>query len=359
MRLSHFAIKQFRNLQQVEFDACSGINLISGKNASGKTSLLESIYYLSHIRSFRTQYVSELINHQAKHFELFARLHPNAEQLIPVGIRRSKQKMQIRVNQQNVQRVADITSQFPVLAIHPDSYRLITNGPSERRQYIDWGVFHVEQGFFSVWQRYKRALSQRNSALRSGQTHKMCQLWNKELSETAAKIDLLRSEYLKSLEVVVQTLINSFFAGNDVAIEYKRGWDAGEELQDLLDRNLAKDRHRGFTSYGPQRAELQIRVNGQSAQTGISRGQQKMLVALLRLAQAIHFSEKNNKPCVLLYDDLPAELDAEHRLKVMQVLQNMRVQLFMTAIDPDQLDISAWKHKKMFHVEQGVLTELV
>ena len=287
MRLAHFQSHQFRNLRNIELDACSGVNLIYGKNASGKTSLLEAIYYLSHVRSFRTQHISDLINHQQKHFELFARLHQGTEQLVPVGIRRSKQKLQIRFNQQAVKRVADITAQFPVLAIHPDSYRLITAGPAERRQFIDWGVFHVEHDFFRPWQRYKRALAQRNSALRSGQSDRLCRLWDSELDETAARIDTLRSNYVNNLMPVIDRLIADFFADRTLEIEYRRGWQNDRALHEVLASRFSQDKHRGHTCYGPHRAELSIRVDGQSAQTGISRGQQKVLVALLRLAQAL------------------------------------------------------------------------
>lgn len=359
MRLAHFHIRQFRNLQQVEFDASSGVNLITGQNASGKTSLLEAIYYLSHVRSFRTQQIAELIRHGETAFELFARLHQGSQTLLPVGIRRSRQKLQIRLNQQSIKRVADIAARFPVLAIHPDSYRLITAGPGERRQFIDWGVFHVEHGFFHAWQRYKRALSQRNAALRAGQGKSMCQLWDRELDDAAGQIDQLRQAYLQQLKPILKGLMQQFFPGSDVLLEYRRGWSGDHSLLDVLQQHFSRDCQRGYSGDGPHRADLVIRVDGQSAQTGISRGQQKMLVALLRLAQAMYFSQANNKPCVLLYDDLPAELDSSHRQKIIEVIQSMRVQLFVTAIEPEQLDLSAWKHKKMFHVEQGRLQELV
>jgi len=220
-------------------------------------------------------------------------------------------------------------------------------------------VFHVEHGFFQAWQRFKTALSQRNSALRAGQDKKMCQLWDRELAEMAVQIDNLRKNYLSGMQPILHELIQRFFDNKDVLIEYRRGWDNDLDLQQVLRQNFARDKKRGHTTLGPHRAELYIRIDGKSAQTGISRGQQKMLVALLRLAQAKHFSEANNRPCVLLYDDLPAELDSNHRDMVMQVIRNMRVQLFITSIEPEQVDITAWKHKKMFHVEQGKLTELV
>ena len=359
MRLAHFHIRQFRNLRDVELDACSGVNLITGNNASGKTSLLEAIYYLSHVRSFRTQHFSDLIQHHTNHFELFARLHQGNAQLLPVGIRRSRKVMQFRLNQKAIKRVADIAAKFPVLAIHPDSYRLITAGPAERRQFIDWGVFHVEHGFFNAWRRYKKALSQRNAAFRAHLPMEQCRLWDRLLDESAAEIDRLRSDYIEKLTPCLQPLIDNFFPDRELRIEYRRGWSADSDLIDVLQQNLQRDYRQAHTSAGPHRADLYIRVDGQSAQTGISRGQQKMLVALLRLAQARYFSEVNDKPCVLLYDDLPAELDSGHRSKILQVIRSMRVQLFITAIEAEQLDLSAWKQKKMFHVEQGRLRELV
>ena len=148
---------------------------------------------------------------------------------------------------------------------------------------------------------------------------------------------------------------SGFFKEDDILIEYKCGWPEGESYQDVLQRTTEKDRLRGHTYYGPHRAEIMIKVNGQSAQTGISRGQQKTLVALLRLAQAQHFTDESGDYCILLYDDLAAELDSHHREIILSVLSEMKVQLFLTAIEENQIDLSVWKNKQMFHVEQGCL----
>ena len=163
MRLTQLNITNFRNIDNAELTPVHGVNLIIGDNASGKTSLLEAIYYLSHVRSFRTQHVTDLIQRQNPYLQLVANIETIEEKTIPLGIRRSRNKSQIRVNKQPVKRVSDIAAQFPVLAIHPDSYKLITGSASQRRQYLDWGVFHVEHGFFQAWQRFKKALAQRNA----------------------------------------------------------------------------------------------------------------------------------------------------------------------------------------------------
>ncbi len=358
MRLTHLHIKNFRNLEDIKITPVQGVNLIVGDNASGKTSLLEAIYYLSHIRSFRTQHVTDLILRQSPYLQLVANIETVNQQTIPLGIRRSRNKSEIRLNKQPIKRVSDIAIQFPVLAIHPDSYKLITGSPSERRQYIDWGVFHVEHGFFQAWQRFKKALAQRNASLKSKQNNDVCQLWCNEINNTAKYIDQLRQQYFDKLIPYFSQLTKQFFNENTVDIEYKRGWPADRDLLELLEENLQKERMRGYTQYGPHRAEITIKVNGQSAQTCISRGQQKLLVALMRLAQAMQFTEATNSACVLLYDDLPAELDANHRELILSVLSKMNIQLFLTAIEQQQIDLSAWEIKKMFHVEHGELSSI-
>jgi DNA replication and repair protein RecF len=355
MQLSQLTIRDFRNLRNVKIDPSPGINLIFGKNASGKTSILESIYYLSHLRSFRTPYLTDIINNEASCLQLFARAEHQQKQSIPIGIKRSRQKLEVRANQKTIKRVADITSLLPVLAIHPDSYRLITGSPTERRQYLDWGVFHVEHGFFDAWQRYKKALTQRNTALRSGQDKKYCQLWDAELDQSATIIDQLRQRYFQNLAPYMNQLVTAFFPGQDIRVEYKRGWKENETLRENLRQNYDKDKKRGLTQAGPHRADIHISVDGKSAQTGISRGQQKTLVALLKLAQVQQFTATDIRHCILLYDDLAAELDDEHRQQILKVLEQMPIQLFLTAIEAEQIDTSHWKERNMFHVKQGVV----
>jgi DNA replication and repair protein RecF len=355
MQLSHLKIRDFRNLVDVDFKPCAGVNLVTGENASGKTSILEAIYYLSHLRSFRTPYLSDLINSNASSLQLIAKAKDSHNNLIPIGITRSKEKLEVRANQKPVQRVADITAIFPVLAIHPDSYRLITGSASERRAYIDWGVFHVEHSFFDAWQRYKKALSQRNAALRSGQKAEYCRLWDRELEQAAQLIDSRRSGYMEELHPYLDVLLESFFNDQEVKLEYKRGWKQDQDLGLILQQDIERDLRRGMTHSGPHRAELSININGKSAQTGISRGQQKVLVAILKLAQVQHFTHSAAKHCVLLYDDLAAELDENHRHRILSVLREMPIQLFLTAIDAKQIDLHDWPEAVMFHVEHGRL----
>jgi DNA replication and repair protein RecF len=357
MQLSHLEIRGFRNLVDVEIQPSACVNLISGINASGKTSVLEAIYYLSHLRSFRTPNLNDLINNDAQGMRLVATGEDKAGNKIPIGVYRDRHRLEVRANHNNVQRIADITALLPVMAIHPDSYRLISGGPTERRAYIDWGVFHVEHAFFEFWQRYKRALTQRNAALRSAKAVFHSDLWDKELDRAAGYIDKMRKSYLDDMSSSVQQLIKRFFPAQDVRLEYNRGWKSDLSLLEVLRQTQERDRSRGFTQAGPHRADLLIQVDGKSAQTGISRGQQKVLVALLRLAQIQHYTRSANSSCVLLYDDLAAELDEHHRSEILSVLQGMPIQLYLTAIEPKQIDLTGWTDVRLFHVEQGSVSQ--
>ncbi|MDH5767145.1 MAG: DNA replication/repair protein RecF, partial [Gammaproteobacteria bacterium] len=323
--------------------------------AAGKTSLLESIFYLSFGRSFRQGQYRDLIMHNQDHFRLFSRLH-HSLQAYTVGIQRSTRDQLIRINQQTVSRLSDLSALLPVIAIHPDSHQLISSGPENRRHFMDWGVFHVEHCFLQVWKDYKTALSQRNAALRSRQDDRMCNLWNIALVENAEQIDKYRTAYLDQLNKKISKITQLIFPDSQIQLEYKKGWSGEVGYADALELNLSKDRDKGYTQSGPHRSDIKIKLDNQSAQTSISRGQQKKLVTLLRLAQLDLYVEHAKRPCILLFDDLPAELDVNSQHALMNILASMKVQLFVTAIDAEQLDYSAFTSAKLFHVEHGVIS---
>lgn len=355
MGLNSLKITDFRNLHSVHIEPNACLNLITGDNAAGKTSLLESIFYLSYGRSFRSAKFKHLISHQQNFFRLVCDLDDDTTR---IGLQRDLKDQTIRVNNQSIFRISELSSLLPVLVLHPDSHQLISSGPENRRQYMDWGVFHVEPQFINSWKKYKKALSQRNAALRLQQSDKLCSLWDTELIQYAHKIQNFRLQYLKSINQIVDQLSLVLFPDHQILLSYKQGWPADIKYPDYLDQSLVKDREKGFTQSGPHRADIKITVDGLSAQSSISRGQQKKLVCLLKIAQLILFSKKSERRCILLFDDLPAELDQDNQNKIMSILSSLDIQLFITAIDAQQIDYKNWKNHKVFHVEHGLVREI-
>jgi len=355
MGLNRLEIQSFRNLHSVLIEPDEGLNLITGENAAGKTSLLEAIFYMSYGRSFRSSHIKHLISHDFDYFRLMGNLVEND---IRIGIERHIDTQLIRVNQKTVKKTSELSTLLPVLVLHPDSHQLISSGPDHRRQFMDWGVFHVEHQFIYSWKKYKTALSQRNAALRLGQSDKLCSLWDTELLEHAQVIQGLRLNYLESIQKITDQLALELFPGHTIQLNYKRGWPSDIEYADYLNSNLAKDRDKGFTQSGPHRADIKILVDGQAAQSSISRGQQKKLVTLLKIAQLMLFSQTSSNKCVLLFDDLPAELDKDNQNKIMSILSTLNIQLFITAIDTQQIDCQHWDKYKVFHVEHGKIKQI-
>lgn len=357
MSLAYLEAQGFRNLQQLSIEPCSTVNLIYGENASGKTSLLESIYYLAHGRSFLTNKIKEIMNVEAERMHVFSKLQINQDRIIPAGVLHNREKLLIKLDGEKINRLSELAIQLPVIALHPESHQLISGGPKERRQFIDWGLFHVEQSFYTSWQRYQKALKQRNAALRTNQSPKTFYVWDQQIIETASVIDQLRKQYIETIQSLVAQFQTLLFDDKEIIIDYYRGWNRENDLSTVLEQGLKTDRERGFTHAGPHRADLRFKINGLNAETAVSRGQQKTLVVLLRLMQGLLFNQATNKNSVILFDDLPAELDIQHRQKILKMMSELPAQLFITSIEKKAVDLSLWSEQKMFHVEHGIVTE--
>lgn len=362
MFVSTLDVRHFRNLRQVSMQCSPRVNLVFGKNASGKTSLLEALYFLGRGRSFRTRHVRFLIQHEATAFRIVATM---AERLngraIPVGIQRSARETIARIDGKPVQTLARLAAQVPILLLNPGSHRLLEGGPQYRRRFMDWGLFHTEQSFLVAWKRFTVALRNRNAALRSPVPARTIDAWDRELALASDTLDRLRETFCKALEGVLEPLVTDTLGQVSLQVEYRRGWpqEPNQELLDLLRRARDRDRRQGYTRWGPQRADFQIKIDGWPAAEYLSRGQQKLFVTALMLAQARLYEERTGNACILLIDDLPAELDRIHRTRVLDCLAAMNTQLFITAIEEDLLDISGWRDPNRFRITHGYIHKMV
>lgn len=359
MHLSQVDIHWVRNLEAIRIQPAQGINLIYGSNASGKTSLLESIYLLSHGRSFRTANIRSVIQNDRKILQIFGKInqeHPAKS--ITLGLEKGPSHTDIRINHQKVTQASRLAAYLPLQIINPECHRLLEQGPSQRRKFIDWGLFHVEPKFHEVWQKYTHILKQRNAALRAQQTKRETMLWDEPLVETAETLTDLRKGYIEALSPYLQDFTQRL-TGVSPEIQYRQGWPDEMRFSSTLSQSFTADRHKGYTRYGPHRADLRISSDGQMVQELFSRGQQKLLVSAMRLAQTAHLRERLRQQSIILVDDLAAELDEIHRNRLVELLIETGAQLFITATSPTSLNTQAWPTHKMFHVEHGQITEVI
>lgn len=360
MFVSSLEVDSFRNLQHLYLQCSPGLNLIVGKNASGKTSILEALYFLSRARSFRTQNVGDLIHNGNSAFRIVANI---TDQIIgyhiPLGIQWSPQEIHVRANGTPIRSLAQLAMHLPILLLNSHSHRLLEEGPQHRRRFIDWGLFHTEPTFMMAWKRYHKALRNRNVALRENAPDRTIEAWDQELAVTAVVLESLREAFCRILQEHLAPLIAMMLQDVSLTVDYRRGWDEGQrrDLLTVLRESRAQDRRNGYTRSGPHRADFILRLNNRGATEYLSRGQQKLVVIALILAQANLYRVRKASSCILLIDDLPAELDDLHVGKVMRCLMGIESQFFITAIEADSLDIRNWSSASVFNLKQGQVSE--
>ncbi|MEM6638498.1 MAG: DNA replication/repair protein RecF [Pseudomonadota bacterium] len=345
--LTTAAIHDFRCLQQVDVACHPAFNLIVGPNGSGKTSFLESLYFLGRGRSFRSTRTRGLVRDGERRFVVRCDIDgaPNS-----LGVEGGGDALRIRVDGHVAGKIEALIRALPIQVIEPGIHRLVESGPSQRRAFLDWGVFHVKHTFLEEWRRYQRALRQRNAVLRQGGQRREAAVWEDALVAAGEAVDQCRATYLADLMPEFQKIVARLL---DVpaAVVYSRGWSDESGLRDAINESWDRDARLHMTHVGPQRADLKLRFSDRMARDRVSRGQQKLLAAALVLAQVSLVEKAGKRSPVLLLDDPAAELDQKSLGRLLSVTAELPVQRFVTALDAAVLPDRPVGH--VFHVEQG------
>ncbi len=356
MALDRLQVTGLRNIAQADLTPSAGINLICGANGSGKTSLLEALHLLGLARSFRARHVKSLIHFDAESLTVFGRIAGTPPQRIGIQRRRDSSSVELRLDGERVERISRLAEQLPLQLIDNHTFELIEGSPRARREYLDWGVFHLDHDFLTLWKRMRRALKHRNALLRYGTIDRISMAaWNQELGRTAEQMDSLRKQYIEQLAPLFSETLARLADLPDVTLQYTRGWERQRPLEEVLEAGIGTDRKMGFTQQGPQRADIRIRVGKRLAAEVLSRGQQKVVVSALKLAQGQLLERLTERHCLYLIDDLAAELDSRHRQRFCELLEEQQGQSFITAIERADVQQGFSKEFALFELRGGRL----
>lgn len=377
MHVTRLEARHLRCFDEISLTPCPGLNLITGANGAGKTSVLEALHLMAYGRSFRGRVRDGLVRAGAPALEVFVEWqqatraeHRNTvdetatAESVPwtrkAGLRHSGHAWSGRLDGAPVAQLGELCAALAVVSFEPGSHDLITGGSEGRRRFLDWGLFHVEQGFLPLWRRYSRALKQRNALLKMRRADAQMDAWEYELAEAGEPLDQHRRRYLEALQMRFVPLLEDLVpALGSARLEYLPGWRRDEvPLVDALlvarDRDLAA----GYTSVGPHRGHWQIHFPGLPGREALSRGQAKLTALSVILSQAEHHAAVRGEWPIIALDDLASELDRVHQARVLERLLATRAQLFVTGTEPlDALQRAAGDIRR-FHVEQGVATVL-
>lgn len=368
MPVTRLVVSNFRNIADAVIHPADRVNFICGENGSGKTSILEALNTLALGRSFRTRKYKNIIQYDQSQMTLFCSIEDRTKCSIKheIGVLRSSAGFStFKLDGKKVSSSTELANLIPLQVINSNSFNLLTGGPSERRQFFDWLVFHVKHSFQAGWRDYMHCLKQRNSALRSDRiTISELEPWNLELSRLGEIIGRVRQQTIEEFLPVFNRYSSTFdfIESGSFSIEYIKGWSSEKTLYSSLEDNYSRDCKLGYTSVGPHKSDIKLKFKKRAVTELFSRGQQKTLVTALFMAQIESFIKDKNNGCILLIDDLPAELDKSNLQLVAGWLSKLiNVQIFITGIDLADL-INLWpeqqlEQSKLFHVKHGTITE--
>ena len=353
IRLTAAGVRRF---ESVAIEPAAGLNLITGDNGAGKTSLLEALHLMAYGRSFRGRVRDGLVRTGSDAAEVFVewREGPDGRHR-RAGLRHTGQTWVGRLDGENVAQLGELCAALAVVSFEPGSHALVTGGGEPRRRFVDWGLFHVEPNFLPLWRRYARALKQRNALLKSGAGGPQLDAWDHELAEAGEPLTRHRRQYLEQLQVrlsaVATDLVPALGASN---IEFLPGWRSGElSLADALLLARDRDRSLGYTTVGPHRADWRIDYAGHPNREALSRGQAKLSALSALLAQAEDYAQRRGEWPIVALDDLSSELDRNHQQRVLQRLLGSGAQIFVTGTEAPAALETMGVMPALFHVEQG------
>lgn len=329
MSLLELNVGNLRCIEQASLDIPPGLTFIWGGNGSGKTSLLEGIFILGRGRSFRTRNSERLIRRGQDQLRVIGRVCWASEHTRALGFEASRDGTSARIDGRPVRSLAELAQAFPVQVIEPGAHRLVEEGGHGRRRWLDWAVFHVEPQFIDAWLRYRRALKQRNAALRLDSPQ--ASAWDVELARLGEAITTSRQRLVQQLEPYWRDAVVAL-SGLDVELQHLRGWSQEHTLLEALSASLARDTARGLTQVGPHRADIALRLHGRAAREVLSRGQQKLVAVALTVAQLRLLRDVIGAAPTLLLDDPAAELDTKNLERFIEQVARLRCQLVVTSL---------------------------
>ncbi len=358
MSVKQLSIYNFRNLVNTKIDFHAELNFITGANGSGKSSILESIFFISHGKSFRTVKAETIVAYNTTEFVVNIKDDRNRQ----LGISRSLllPQLEIKVNGSRIKKLSELAKNVAVQIVTPESFKLFFGGPKERRRFIDLGLFHVKHDFSAKWRHFSKLHKQRNACLRKKVSDKELAYWTEhfcEYSEIMAEyrfnyVETLKKELTIWLEILLPDLANRLM------IHYSKGWINKKKLADLLIDSSDKDRQFGYSTIGAHKFDIKFTLNKQPLEVAISRGQQKLFLLALTFAQSKMIARVKQLKPILLIDDVGAELDQYSRTALAIAIKRLDCQVIITAIENSVLAplVASNENYKMFHVKQGEIS---
>lgn len=372
MKLNSLVVRNFRNYNDLKVNFHPNINIIYGKNAQGKTNLLEAVSYLSTGSSFRESSEQKLENWNENFFYIEADILKNNENnTLSVGYQNKKKLW--KKNGNSCKKISEIAGFLHTVVFTPEDLDIVKKGPEQRRLFLNREMIQMFSGFHRYLNIYKKALLQRNNLLKQiefaniyneNEIDFLLLPWEKQMAETGAVITLKRTAVLKELNEISARIHGCLSDGKEhLMLTYESSLpfindtdsvkDTEEQLSEILKESRKEDLRRGFSTTGPHRDDFNVQINNVDARSFGSQGQQRTAALSVKLSEIeLVYNLKGYYP-ILLLDDVLSELDKNRRSALVKTAFD-KSQIFITAtdIDEDLFGLSAADYGK-YHIVNG------
>ena len=339
MYLKKIELKDFRNYEEEAVEFHNKVNIITGKNAQGKTNLLESLYIMSLGKSFRTSKDTEMIGFNKEFFRTKSTSIKDGRELV-IEITIGKEGKITKINGLKTTKNIDLLENVYMVIFSPEDLKIVKDEPEKRRKFIDRELCQLKPMYYRNLGRYKKILQQRNSLLKQQEINEdIISVWDESMAEYGAKIIQERNHFIKKLNEISREISRDITNGKEslevlyeANIEYKEGYEEQNKyLKTTLSKNLKNDIARRSTSVGPHKDDLKLCVDGIDIRHFGSQGQQRTAALSLKLAEIQLIKEETKVAPILLLDDVLSELDSERQNFLINSLGD--VQLFITTTE--------------------------
>ena len=364
MIVRKLVFSSFRNLERTEFAPGGRFNVFHGNNGQGKTNILEAIYVLGTMKSFRLARNRDLIR-WGEPFSLLKGVVEKDGVSREVTLLIEKEGKKARVDRKSLERLSDFFGCLNVVVFSPEELVMVKGQPELRRRYLDRAIFAADPAYLALHHDYSRVLKNRNALLRSGVRDGL-DVWSDKLVEAGTRLFLKRVEHLDGIRDLLQEFHDSI-AGNgakvDVVYRSIPGGAATErgtyhlQLRITLERLAAEEQRRGVTQAGPHRDDLEFLLDGRVMKQHASQGEQRSFILALKMAEIEYLHRLHGDPPVLLLDDMTSELDGERNRNLIRFLEEKRMQVFITTTSLQNLNIGSQENYRMFPVLNGKIIQ--
>lgn len=358
MKINKISIENYRNIEAVcaEFE---NVNIIWGENAQGKTNLLEAIYLFTGAKSFRGVKDSQLVrfgeskSRLSIEFESSSRMQ-NAELVI-------ENRRKATLNGIAKKSTAQLGDEIKAVIFSPVHLSMIKDGPIERRKFIDAALCQIKSNYRNLLKDYNKALMQRNTLLKNAKYDNSFDsslyIWNINLANIGAKIIYQRLKYLEAINPYVKDIFSGISGGaEEIELKYSGADKYKADITDIeaklltaIENSKTQDFVNKTTTKGPHRDDIDILINGISAKTFGSQGQQRSCVLAIKLAEASLLKEMTGIEPIALLDDVMSELDEKRQDYILNHIKDWQV--FITCCEKET--ILKLKQGKTFHIDKG------